>query len=499
MLGSVQEPRRIQRISIQNDLHTNLAQISSGTKHFVPPLRPVAEFSFTDVSLRSNAPPAIQSYAAKQPFTFRGDPGVSRAANGWEQFKTEERNVKRISISGDPDGPEAIGESRLARMGSQAQIGRQNGSSSVRPTYTSQRDVVLQGGRSVSPISVRTNSERFINPQTLPSQTVPHASSRPAYPSETVTLGTPVPRPVPTLYASVTNGFPTRVLPTPTPVLQVPRPKSPPQAPRPSASRTVINLDRGFSPVQRRDIQPPRPEVPRAWPSATPSLFIQTSSGFSSFVAAVATPAASFGSSRPKLEDSFLPRSEPVITVKPPTPAFAEGNSQLHNIFSSTIERSTVNAPNSVYSNSERELPKELERSSSQKVISLGQSERPTEMFSSSVFLTADPPLSESKAPQQLSSYLKNIFSARESASGGKSEGASSITNFDDRECWENRKRNYSNTARPERSSMRTPGRKKPKRTVNFNENNETIAVSKYIGKEDEFEITEVERNGRTS
>lgn len=495
----MQEPRRIQRISIQNDLHTNLAQISSGTKGLAQPLRPVAEFSFTDINLRSHAPPAIQSYAAKQPFTFRGDSGVSRVGNGWEQFKSEERNVKRISISGDPEGLETMGGSRLTRIASQAQIGRQNGSSSVRPTYTSQRDVLLQGGRSVSPISVRANSERLINPQTLPSQTISHFSSRSAYPSETVTVGTPVPRPVPTLYASVTNEFPTRALPTQTSIPQIPKPKSPPQAPRPSASRTVINLDRGFSPVQRHDILPPRPEVPRTWPSATPSLFSQTTSGFSSFVAAVVTPVASFGSSRPKLEDSFLPRNEPVITVKPPVPTFTGGNSQLHNIFSSTINRSTVNTSNSYYSNSERELPRELERSSSQKIISLGQSDRPTEMFSSGVFLTPDPPLSESKAPQQLSSYLKNIFSARESASGGKSEGANSTNNLDDRDCWENRKRNYSNTARPERSSMRTPGRKKPKRTVNFNENNETIAVSKYIGKEDEFEITEIERNGRSS
>lgn len=487
MLGSVQEPRRIQRISIQNDLRTNLAQISSGTASLAAPLRPVAEFSFTDVNFRSNIASPIQSYTAKPAFTFRGESGVSRIENGWGQFRTEQRSVKRISIAGDPEGVSRLGESKLTRIGSQAQVTRQNGSASVRPTYTSQRDALLPAGRSVSPISIRGNSERFIDTRPLP-------GPRPAYPSERVIFGAPVPRAVPTLYASATNGFSVPAQSTQTALPRISGPKSPPQAPRPSASRTVINLDRGFSPLERHDFLPSR-----AWPPAAPNQFSQTVSGFSGLSSTVVTPTASFGTVRPKPDDSFLPRTETTITIRPPSPTSSGGNAQLQNIFSSTINRSTGGTPNPPYSNSDRELPKELERSSSQKIIPLGQPSEATEMFHSSVFLTPDPPLNESRGPQQLSSYLKNIFSARESTSGGKSEGPNSINNFDNRDCWENRKRNYSNTARPERSSMRTPGRKKPKRTVNFNENNETIAVSKYIGKEDEFEITEVERNGRTS
>ena len=58
---------------------------------------------------------------------------------------------------------------------------------------------------------------------------------------------------------------------------------------------------------------------------------------------------------------------------------------------------------------------------------------------------------------------------------------------------WETRKRTYSRNARPERSSIKSSGRKKPKRSVNFNEMNETIPVSKYIGKE-EFEVNEIQK-----
>lgn len=47
------------------------------------------------------------------------------------------------------------------------------------------------------------------------------------------------------------------------------------------------------------------------------------------------------------------------------------------------------------------------------------------------------------------------------------------------------RKSNLKGSMRSNRSSMKGSGRKGPKRTVNFMESHETIAVSKYIGKED--------------
>ena len=46
-------------------------------------------------------------------------------------------------------------------------------------------------------------------------------------------------------------------------------------------------------------------------------------------------------------------------------------------------------------------------------------------------------------------------------------------------------KMDYRVRSRPERSSMKTPGRTKQKRSVNFIDKHETIAVSKYIGRED--------------
>lgn len=48
------------------------------------------------------------------------------------------------------------------------------------------------------------------------------------------------------------------------------------------------------------------------------------------------------------------------------------------------------------------------------------------------------------------------------------------------------RKSNLKGSMRSHRSSMKGPGKKGPKRTVNFMEKHETIAVSKYIGKEDD-------------
>lgn len=48
------------------------------------------------------------------------------------------------------------------------------------------------------------------------------------------------------------------------------------------------------------------------------------------------------------------------------------------------------------------------------------------------------------------------------------------------------RKSNLKGSMRSHRSSMKCPGKKGPKRTVNFMEKHETIAVSKYIGKEDD-------------